>query len=225
MRAGTASSSKALEEDKLITVSSVVTPAQFARGQDEGCRSAVNAAVTLKSVVLTLALYEGEDGVLLLGWRQSLSGQQSSVKIDNSHKNILQVEWVKDKTNIPKLNAYLLLSIHLFTIFKRVCRATIMFITAYFSTLSTRMTPREPNSPFMKPLLNSLAADELFSAKSTKMMKILPRNVNVKQNQILLHLTPDPIPHWYEFNWFSLEPYPILPPSCMLTKKCRRKHL
>lgn len=59
----------ALQEDKLITVSSVVTPAQFARGQNVGCRSTVIAAVTLKSIILTLALYEGKDGVFLLRWR------------------------------------------------------------------------------------------------------------------------------------------------------------
>lgn len=56
----------ALQEDKLITVSSVVTPAQFARGQNVGRGSTVIAAVTLKSIILTLALYKGEDGVLLL---------------------------------------------------------------------------------------------------------------------------------------------------------------
>lgn len=73
-------SSQALEEDKLITVSPVVNPAQFARRQDVGCRSTVITTVTFKSIVLTLALYEGKDGVLLLGGRQGLRGKQSSVE-------------------------------------------------------------------------------------------------------------------------------------------------
>lgn len=55
-----------LQEDELVTVSSVVAPAQPARGQDVGCGSSVIAAVTLESVILTPTLHEGEDGVLLL---------------------------------------------------------------------------------------------------------------------------------------------------------------
>lgn len=78
LRAETAS---CLQEDKLVTVSSVVTPAQYARGKNVGCGSTVITAVTLKSVILTLALYEGKDGVLLLRWWQSLRGQQNLVII------------------------------------------------------------------------------------------------------------------------------------------------
>lgn len=63
-----------LQEDELIAASSVVSLAQFARRQNVGCRSTVITAVTLESIVLTVALYKGKDGVLLLRWRQSLGG-------------------------------------------------------------------------------------------------------------------------------------------------------
>lgn len=55
-----------LQEDKLVTVSSIVTPELIARGQDVGSRATFIAAVTFKSIILTLALNEGKDGVLLL---------------------------------------------------------------------------------------------------------------------------------------------------------------
>lgn len=45
-----------------------------------GCGANVAAAaVTVQSVVLTLALYEGKDGVLLLGRRQGLGERKSLV--------------------------------------------------------------------------------------------------------------------------------------------------
>lgn len=50
------------------------------------------AAVTVQSVVLTLALYEGKDGVLLLGRRQGLGERKSLVNKDVSarvkHKDL-----------------------------------------------------------------------------------------------------------------------------------------
>lgn len=46
-------------------------------------RSTVIAAVTLKSIILTVALHKGEDRILLLRRWQSLEGQQSPVKADN----------------------------------------------------------------------------------------------------------------------------------------------
>lgn len=54
-----------LQEDKLVTVSSVVAPPQFARWQNVGGGSSV-AALTLKSVILAATLYEGEQRVPLL---------------------------------------------------------------------------------------------------------------------------------------------------------------
>lgn len=92
-----------LQEDKLITVSSVVTPAQFAQGQNVGCRSTVIAAVTFKSIILTLTLHEGEDGVLLLRWRQSLRGQQIWSP---------QAVWFSEK-NVTRLHEHLLNQIFL----------------------------------------------------------------------------------------------------------------
>lgn len=84
-----------LQEDKLITVPSVVTPAQSAGGQDVGCGSTVIAAVTLKSIILTLALYEGKDGVLLRRWWQGLGGRQNQV--NKMSQNISQVDRLNEK--------------------------------------------------------------------------------------------------------------------------------
>lgn len=57
---------QALQKHKLITIFSVFTPAPLGQRQGVSCRSTVIAAVTLQSKVLTPALYEGEDGILLL---------------------------------------------------------------------------------------------------------------------------------------------------------------
>lgn len=54
-----------LQEDKLVTVSSVVAPPQFAQWQNVGAGSGV-AALTFKSVILAATLDEGEQRVPLL---------------------------------------------------------------------------------------------------------------------------------------------------------------
>lgn len=59
--------SRGLQEDKLVTVSSVVVPPRFAQWQNVAGGSAVTA-LTFKSVILTATLDEGEQRVPLL-WR------------------------------------------------------------------------------------------------------------------------------------------------------------
>lgn len=69
-----------LQEDKLVTVSSVVAPPQFARWQNVGGGSSV-AALTFKSVILAATLYEGEQRVPLLWWQQGLRGHKVDTEI------------------------------------------------------------------------------------------------------------------------------------------------
>lgn len=73
------------QENKIIAVSSVVAPAQFARRQDVGRGSTVVAAVTLKSIVLTPPLNKSKDGVLLFGRWQSLWGTEKQ-QINTGYK-------------------------------------------------------------------------------------------------------------------------------------------
>lgn len=64
---------QASQEDKVIGAGSgVAAPAQPRRGQDVGRAPRGADAEALQPVVLTLALHEGEDGVLLLGGGQGL---------------------------------------------------------------------------------------------------------------------------------------------------------
>lgn len=99
--------------------------------------------MTLKSIVLTLALYEGKDGVLLLGWRQGLWGQQRSVKT-YSHKNLskkIYWKWVQKKNRYSSsgpstlfqsinLNQHLLsVSINILRFLKKsLCRAATIIL-------------------------------------------------------------------------------------------------
>lgn len=60
-----ADTSCGLQEDKLVAVSSVVVPPQLAGRQNVGGGTTVTA-LTFKSVILTVTLYEGEERVPLL---------------------------------------------------------------------------------------------------------------------------------------------------------------
>ena len=64
----------ASQEDKVVGAGSgAAVPAQPRRGQDVGRAPSGAHALALQPVVLTLALHEGEDGVLFLGGEQSLT--------------------------------------------------------------------------------------------------------------------------------------------------------